>query len=484
MRSQAIRLAVVSMLIPLFGCVEQDEDKPTTDDLAVAKQNILTTAPTPRYPVNADLDGKVVYLGLDVDPLPAEPGKDVKLTHYWKVVSPPGEGWKTFTHVEGPGKQNYINADHTPVQGKYPIGAWKAGEIIRDVHTVRLPGNWTNPVVEVYVGLWRGAQRMPIKSGAHDSEGRVLAASIPVRAVNAAAPRRRYLARLATKAPKLDGKLDDEAWTAAPSTGWFVNTMTGAAVGQRTEAKLLWDKKYLYVGFDNADTDVWTDLTKRDDKLWTEEADEIMIDADGNGRTYVELQVAPNGNIFDTYLPERRRYEDSINPKLKPFSWNSKLIAKVHVDGTLNKRDDLDKGWTAELAIPLEDVKGMDDASTVKLPPSPGDVWRINMYRMDQPKGKPQQASGWSPPMVGDFHALDRFGELVFADADGKLPAPPPLPSLSKAMAARVSAKMSANLPANLSAKAGNAPAPVATPDRKAPAAAKRGEASGPGDKK
>ena len=56
--------------------------------MKVAKQNILTTAPTPKYAVNADLDGKVVYLGLDVDPPPIEPGKDVKLTHYWKVVSP------------------------------------------------------------------------------------------------------------------------------------------------------------------------------------------------------------------------------------------------------------------------------------------------------------------------------------------------------------------------------------------------------------
>ena len=45
---------------------------------------------------------------------------------------------------------------------------------------------------------------------------------------------------------------------------------------------------------------------------------------------------------------------------MKPFSWNSKLVAKVHVDGTLNKRDDKDTGWTAELALPLEDVKGMD----------------------------------------------------------------------------------------------------------------------------
>ena len=30
-----------------------------------------------------------------------------------------------------------------------------------------------------------------------------------------------------------------------------------------------------------------------------------MIDADGNGKTYIELQVEPNGNIFDTYLPSR-----------------------------------------------------------------------------------------------------------------------------------------------------------------------------------
>ena len=153
-----------------------------------------------------------------------------------------------------------------------------------------------------------------------------------------------------------------------------------------------------------------------------------MIDADGNGKTYVELQVAPNGNIFDTYLPERRKYEDTIDPKLKPFSWNSKMTAKVHVDGTLNKREDQDKGWTVELAIPLEDVKGMDQSSGVKLPPSPGDVWRINMFRMDVPQGKPQQASGWSPPLVGDFHALDKFGDLVFGDANGAVPPPAPAP--------------------------------------------------------
>ncbi|HTA19984.1 MAG TPA: hypothetical protein VK989_11860, partial [Polyangia bacterium] len=84
---------------------------------------------------------------------------------------------------------------------------------------------------------------------------------------------------------------------------------------------------------------------------------------------------------------------------------------------------------TVELAIPLEDVKGLDKASGVKLPPTVGDKWRINMFRMDMPQGpgKAQQASGWSPPMVGDFHALDKFGDLVFGDDKGNAaPAVPP----------------------------------------------------------
>src|SRR5215208_5185368 len=117
-------LAFVS-LVSVSACVQQEDEKPTADDMAIAKQNVLTTAPTPRYPVNADLDGKLVYLGMDVDVVPIQPNKDVTLTHYWKLVAAPGEGWKTFAHLEAPGKQSFINADHAPVKGKYPVNSWK-----------------------------------------------------------------------------------------------------------------------------------------------------------------------------------------------------------------------------------------------------------------------------------------------------------------------------------------------------------------------
>jgi hypothetical protein len=417
-------LGLVVLAVDLMGqpaCVEQDSEKPTPEDLQSVKASILTAAPSPRYAVNADLEGKVVYLGLDVDPPTIEPGKPAKLTHYWKAVASPGDGWKTFTHLEGPKNQGFINADHGPVGGKYPVSQWKPGEIIKDEHTVTLPAGWAFDTLVVYVGLWRGPTRLAVKSGPSDAAGRVIAASVPVKvAQKAAAVPKRYVARRIDKALEIDGKLDEQAWKDAPSTGPFVNTMNGGPAEQAVEAKLLWDDTFLYAAFDVADTDVWSKLDKRDDKLWTEEAVELMIDADKNGKGYVELQVAPNGAIFDTYLPEYRKYEDSIDPKRKPFSWNSNVKAAVVVNGTLNKRDDQDHGWVVELALPLEDVKGLDTkAALPRLPPQVGDSWRINMFRMDQPAGKPQQASGWSPPLVGDFHALDRFGELVFGDEHG-----------------------------------------------------------------
>ena len=97
----------------------------------------------------------------------------------------------------------------------------------------------------------------------------------------------------------------------------------------------------------------------------------------------------------------------------------------AHVDGTLDKRDDVDKGWVVEMQIPLEAAKGME--KTMKgVPPALGTAWRVNFFRMDMPGGKVQQASAWSPPLVGDFHALDKFGTLVFGDEKGDYPGATP----------------------------------------------------------
>ena len=96
-------------------------------------------------------------------------------------------------------------------------------------------------------------------------------------------------------------------------------------------------------------------------------------------------------------------------------------LTESMINGTINKRDDQDKGWSVEIALPLADANGMDKPG-VKVPPAVGDMWKINMFRLDAPKDKGQAAVAWSAPLVGDFHKLDRFGELVFGDEKGEVP--------------------------------------------------------------
>lgn len=400
----------------LGGCVEQESNQPTAADWKVIKQNILKKAPSPKYKVNADLEGKVTYIGLDVDRDKVRPGQPFTLTHYWKV-NKPVPGWRLFVHLNDPSMsgKNFVNADHKPIGGRYPVTLWKAGEIIRDAHKVTLSGKWNKPMVYVYTGLWKGKLRMKPK-GPSDGQNRVLAAKIPVDVSGVkggkGAERKRVVALRTDKPVKLDGKLNDPVWQKAPSTGAFVDPMSGGEAKVKTEAKLAWNDKYLYVAFHNVDKDIWSKLRKRDDKLWTQEAVEMFIDADGDGEDYVELQVNPAGTIFDSYLPKYRKNDNA---------WNSKMKVAVEVNGTLNKRDDADESWTVEMAIPWADTKGKGKGD-VKLPPRPGDVWRVNFFRLDRPEEKRQLAAAWSAPQVGDFHKLDRFGELVFADAAGKVP--------------------------------------------------------------
>lgn len=170
-----------SVLFSTVGCTGHDDAQPTGADLDAVRANLLPSAPTPQKAVTANLDDKIVYLGMDVSPATAEPGKPITLTHYWKSMASPGEGWKVFTHFEGPNHQGFFNADHGPIGGKYPVEQWKAGEIIRDQYTVTLPANWSADSVQVYAGVWRGNERLAVKSGPSDGRDRVLVGSIPVK---------------------------------------------------------------------------------------------------------------------------------------------------------------------------------------------------------------------------------------------------------------------------------------------------------------
>ena len=425
-------LLPAGLALLVVGCVEKDPEIPakgrrplTQAEKARVKKNILRATPAKlRYKVNADLEGKLVYLWLDATAGPLIPGKPYTVEHYWQVKQAVG-GWKLFVHTNGPKLSDFRNFDHHPIFGLYPVSKWKPGEIIRDRHVIVLPKNTRYKMVDIYVGIWRGGRRLKVRSGKHDGKNRVLAARIPVgratgRAGRPVVPRRarsRYLVRRTQGKITVDGKPDETDWKTAPSTGLFVSSLKGKPLSPRTEAKLLWDDTHLYVFFTADDDDVFAQVNKPDDlKMWTEQVFEVYLDADGSGAEYIELQVNPRGVIFDAYLPR---------PGQVQTDWQSGLRAKVVVRGTLNKRGDKDQGWQAELAIPLVAARGRSKVA-LTLPPKLGQIWRMNLFRTDRPAKGRLKAWAWSPPLRSTFHALDRFGELVFADAQGRIKAAPP----------------------------------------------------------
>ena len=395
------------------------------------KQIQVATLPATLHKVDVTFGGGLIrYLGYEVDPPNPQLGQRFRVTHYWRAEKAVPADWTIFVHFGIPNQPgNIANADHVPAAGAYPSSKWKPGAAFRDDQIFALPATFPAHDVEMYVGLYQGDTRLPCDQPNLGAENRPLIATIhfadaaagsggtpnlagppqaaptgvlPTQSPAGQMPLPTYVAKRAKGPIHIDGVLDEADWKNATSTGPLVNSMNGAPTKYKTEAKILWDDTYLYIAFTCEDEDVWSDFTKHDDKLYTEEAVELFVDADGDGKTYNEIEIAPTNATFDAYFPARRQGMD--------LSWESGMVSAVKVEGTLNDPSDKDKGWVAEAKIPLKSF-----ASVPNMPPKLGDKWRFNLYRLEQNRNaRIAEGSAFSPLYQGDFHNLPRFGWLEF----------------------------------------------------------------------
>ncbi len=300
--TRSITLAIVCTGLAL-GCVDKGKSQKKIDPAYVEK-HLLSEAPAMENPVNADLGGKIVYLGNKVSTRILAPGGKAKITHYWKVVDPPGDQWRVFAHVNGQGGE-WQNEDQTDMRLGHPVSKWQAGQIIEDEQEFGLKKDWRSRFAIVSVGLYRKGSngvegRMPIASGPKDKEQRVPAFRFKVDVGKTTKRgKQQYLVRRASGPIVIDGKADEDAWKNAPGSPDFSDAEGGTPLGHKTNARLLWDDEHLFAFIEVKDTDVYSEFSKRDDTLWKADVVELFIDADGNGRGYVELQVNPNNAIFD-----------------------------------------------------------------------------------------------------------------------------------------------------------------------------------------
>jgi hypothetical protein len=201
----------------------------------------------------------------------------------------------------------------------------------------------------------------------------------------------------------VDGKLDEPSWQVAEPIH-LVLTDTGATPRFPTVAKMLWDDRFLYVGFHCVDPDIWGTVTEHDGPMYEEEVVEVFMDTNCDGISYVELEVNPLNATLDVFLLNRNGRRKSL------FDWQStEWLHAVTVDGHLNQRDKQDRSWTVEMAIPWIDL-----LMAPHIPPLDGDRWRVNLYRIDRHR-QGDEYSAWSPTWEFNYHIPSRFGEVVFS---------------------------------------------------------------------
>ena len=222
---------------------------------------------------------------------------------------------------------------------------------------------------------------------------------------------------------KIDGKLDDPAWAAAPWTDAFVDIEGDAKPKPRwkTRVKMLWDDDNLYIAAELEEPHLWATLTEHDAVIFHDNDFEVFLDPDGDNQNYCELELNALNTTWDLLLT--KPYRDggrAIN------AWEiAGLKTAVHLDGTLNDPRDKDRGWTLEIAWPL---KGLKELPSVPIPPRDGDQWRINFSRVEwdlevidgkyrKVKGRPEHNWVWSPQGVIDMHRPERWGYLQFSTA-------------------------------------------------------------------
>lgn len=420
------------LLVLLGACVDRGPGMETRKiPPGYVNKHLLAAPPKDleRYDVKLG-HGEVTYLGTRVDKKRIAPGETATLTHYWHVNTALGDGWRPFAIVRGPvGSPDFMNLDSTDMQYAYGPSKWRAGDIIEDEQKVSIRSDWRAPTATVFVGLIADGKHGTLDrmnaTGAHTQDRAVIATQLEIDLQRAPpAPGTVHLQR-AAGAITIDGNKTDPGWvgiTVSPNfaTGDGSGEPMGGAV-----AKLAWDDQHLYLYASVSDTDVFSPYKVHDESLWKADVIEIFIDADGNKRGYIELQVNPNNATFDSWFGGGR--EGGGKP-----AWESGIVTAVKVNGTPDKSDGTDTGWDVEMAIPWAAVKGEDAAMNVRLPPAIGDRWRMNVVRVDK-KGQGNETvtvSSWNRISIGDFHALDRMLTAVFADERGiivpKPEAPPP----------------------------------------------------------
>lgn len=200
----------------------------------------------------------------------------------------------------------------------------------------------------------------------------------------------------ATDAPKIDGVLDEAVWRTATPVETFTQQEPneGKPATDRTEVRVLYDAKHIYIGVHAHASEpvIATEMRRDADRLFDEDNFQVIIDTFHDSRNGYMFLTTPLGakleqQVFDEGEGGGRGTTSNVNRNWDGV-WDS--AARIVSDG-----------WTAEISIPV---------NTVRFTPSDEQTWGINFERNIRRKN---EAVFWSPiPKAYSLTRVSMAGEL------------------------------------------------------------------------
>jgi hypothetical protein len=187
--------------------------------------------------------------------------------------------------------------------------------------------------------------------------------------------------------PVIDGYGNDESWQSANSASGFVQRVPaeGAPESERTEFKILYDDKNIYVYammYDSHPDSIVSRLARRDN---IPESDWVGIGFDSyhDRQTAFGFIVLPSGSRSDELIYNDGRDED--------WSWDPVWEVSTQM---------LSNGWSAEMRIPLSQIRFTEG----------NDVWGLNVVRRISRR---QEETNWNLMSKKQDGFVSMFGTMT-----------------------------------------------------------------------
>jgi len=191
----------------------------------------------------------------------------------------------------------------------------------------------------------------------------ILALAAPVAAQDAGTASHRPRAGVlravrVTKPPVIDGQLNDEAWSVAVASGSFTqqDPDEGRPATEDTDIRIVFDDSAIYIGvrmFDRQADQIARRLSSRD----------VDADADSIAVYLDTMHDHQNGAMFRVSAANVQKDAILFNDTWRDDTWDAVWQSAVSID---------EKGWSAELRIPL---------SQLRFPSAATQTWGFNAAR-------------------------------------------------------------------------------------------------------